>query len=297
MTCRHKPLPIALLKGIIMSNFVTTSVSATSAQELASDIATTVVQNDTAVIDAVPATVQVRNHFEQLAIEREAWENTAYRTSNEQLYALLQKCYQTYKAMAGTGDDAINLRSGLTDYINTKGYKFNSSTHTLVKIVKCVFGTDRRRVSAYGIVLRSALAKNISVLDIPDFIRNGGGVEEIRLAKAPNAMSAKQKALAGAEAVHISNLGVFSSEALGRTLDAGNIGKAVVLLGTWQADGSVIVRSVVKNDTAVNAALASHYSANKDAVKEADRQQKAANDEQIKRDAIAAVAQSAVLTV
>ena len=68
-----------------------------------------------------------------------------------------------------------------------------------------------------------------------------------------------------------------------------------MLIGTWQPDGSVIVRSAVQNDTAVNAALASHYSANKDAVKEADRQQKAANDEQVKRDAIAVAAQAAVV--
>lgn len=278
-----------------MSNIETSTISATATLELADDVGTVVVQNDTVPTDAAQASASVRNHFEQLAIEREAWENTAYRTSNEQLYALLQKCYQTYKAMAGTGEDAINLRSGLTDYINSKGYKFNSATHTLVKIVKCVFGMDRRRVSAYGIVLRSALAKNISVLDIPDYIRNEGGVEEIRLARSPNAMSAKQKALAGAEAMQVSNLGVFSSETLGRTFDSGNIGKPVVLIGTWQPDGSVIVRSAVQNDTAVNAALASHYSANKDAVKEADRQQKAANDEQVKRDAIAVAAQAAVV--
>ena len=132
-----------------------------------------------------------------------------------------------------------------------------------MKIVKCVFGADRRRVSAYGIVLRTALAKDVSVVDIPEFIRAHGGVEEIRLAKSPNAISTKQKAIKGAETVLSENWGVFACESLGTKLDAGNIGKSVVLIGTWQADGSVIVRSVVENDSAVNAALACHYSANK----------------------------------
>lgn len=278
------------------TSFVTSSVSttATNGSELAQSMATNVVQNDTVTATA-KASESVRNHFELLAVEREAWESTVHRTNNEQLYVLLQKCYQTYQAMSGTEDEAVNLRDGLKDYINTKGYKFNAGTHTLVKIVKCVFGADRRRVSAYGIVLRTALSKNVSVVDIPEFIRSHGGVEEIRLAKSPNAMTAKHKAQAGAEAVQSSNLGVFACESLRNKLDSGNIGKAVVLIGTWQADGSVIVRSVVQNDTAVNAALASYYSSNKEAFKQVVVERQAANDEQIKHEAIAVASQAAVV--
>ena len=145
---------------------VTSSVSstATNSSELAQSMATNVVQNDTATSTAKASEV-VRNHFEQLAVEREAWESTVYRTNNEQLYVLLQKCYQTYKAMSGTEDDAVKLRKGLSDFINTKGYKFNTGTHTIVKIVKCVFGADRRRVSAYGIVLRTALWHSPNFVD------------------------------------------------------------------------------------------------------------------------------------
>lgn len=279
------------------TSFVTSaqSTTANSGSELAQSTSANVVQNDNSALATAHASSSVRNHFEQLAVEREAWESTVYRTNNEQLYVLLQKCYQTYQAMSGGDDEAGNLRNGLTDYINTKGYQFKSGTHTLVKIVKCVFGNDRRRVSAYGIVLRTALAKKISVIEIPDFIRSQGGVEEIRLAKSPNAMTAKVKAQAGAEAVQSSNLGVFASNSLGSKLDAGNIGKTVVLICTWQADGSVIVRSVVQSDSAVNAALACHYSANKDAIKQVVVDKQAANDEQIKHDAIAVAAQAAVV--
>lgn len=256
--------------------------------------AATVVQHDT-VIAPSQAVVNVRQHFEQLVAERQAWQDNAYRASNDQLYALLQKCYATYKAMSMDTAEAKALRSALTDYINLKGLKFNSGTHTIVKIVKCVFGADRRRVSAYGIVLRTALSKSLAVMDIPAFIRNEGGVEEIRLAKAPNAMSAKQKATVAAEAVKAETLGVFASAALGAKLDAGNIGKAVVLVGSWQADGSVIIRTVVQNDTAVNTALASYYSTNKDAVQKQAQQQQAANDDQIKQQAISTATAAAVV--
>jgi hypothetical protein len=256
--------------------------------------AATVVPHDTVTASA-QAVVNVRQHFEQLVAEREAWQDNAYRASNDQLYALLQKCYATYKAMSMDTAEAKALRSALTDYINLKGLKFNSGTHTIVKIVKCVFGADRRRVSAYGIVLRRALSESVSVLDIPTYIRDHGGVEEIRLARAPNAMTAKQKATVAAEAVKAETLGVFASAALGAKLDAGNIGKAVVLVGTWQADGSVIVRTVVQNDTAVNMALASYYSAHKDTVQKQAQQQQAANDEQVKQQAIAVASAAAVV--
>lgn len=279
------------------TSFVTSaqSTTANSGSEHAQPTSANVVQNDKIALATAHAAGSVRNHFEQLAVEREAWESTVYRTNNEQLYVLLQKCFQTYQAMSGGEDEAVNLRKGLADYINTKGYKFHVGTHSLVKIVKCVFGNDRRRVSAYGIVLRTALAKNISVLDIPEFIQSQGGVEEIRLAKSPNAMTAKLKAQAGAEAVQSSNLGVFASNSLASKLDAGNIGKSVVLIGTWQADGCIIVRSVVQHDSAVNAALACHYSANKDALKQVVAEQKAANDDQVKQDVISAAVQAAVV--
>ena len=277
-----------------MQNTVTTLVQP-NAIAIAATQQGAAVSCNTTVAAAATATVNVRQHFEQLAAEREAWEVNVYRTSNEQLYVLLQKCYSTYAAMLADTPDAAALRSGLKDYINTKGLKFNANTHTIVKIVKCVFGNDRRRVSAYGIVLCTALALKTSVLDIPAFIRNNGGVEEIRTAKAPNAMTAKQKAVAAETAVQNESMGVFASDALSCKLDAANIGKSVVLIGTWQADGSVIVRSAVQNNSAVNTALASYYSLNRAAVNAQAKQHEAANDAHVAQDAIAAAVATAVI--
>jgi len=251
-----------------MNATVTTTVSTPSTP--------TVVQHDTAT---VVQGVQVTYTFlEKLVVEREVWEDTAFRTSNEQLYVLLQKCYQFYKLMGAATTEAEALRKGLNDYINLKGYKFDKTTHTLTKIVKCVFGVDRRRVSAYGIALRAALTEGVSVLDIPAFIAKSGGVEQLRLTKAPNAMTAKQKATAAVVAVSTNTLGVASGIKLGGLLDGGKVGTHVVLIGTWQADGSVIVRAVVESEGVLNAALASYYSGAKTAVKAAAVETKAAND-------------------
>ena len=138
----------------------TTTLSATAA----------VVQNDTFKV----ANVSVRTEsgetvsapkrtatvlLEELIVEKDTWFNNAYRTSNEQLYALLAKCYSFYFLLKLEGEDGKKLRVGFEEYVKAKGYKFGAGSHTLVRIVKCVFGADRRRVSAYGIVLRTALQK------------------------------------------------------------------------------------------------------------------------------------------
>ena len=256
----------------------------------------TVVQNDTATNSANP-TKGTYAFIEQLAVERQAWETNAYRTSNEQLYAILQKCFQLYKCMETDDVAAKTLRKAFADYVGVKGYVFMKSSHTLHKIVKCVFSdnnakesADRRRVSAYSTVLRSALAKGITVDAIPAFITNGGGVEAIRLGKPANAMTTKQKAEVAKTTVDATNLGSVYSARLAGLLDAGNIGKETVLVGTWQADGSVIIRAVVQNDSLVNAALASCYTAQKAAAKEAAVETTAANDADARQVAVNAAA-------
>lgn len=243
-------------------------------------VAATVVSHDTSTSPAMAAqgVKATYAYLEQLVIERELWEQNAYRTSNDQLYALLAKCYQIYKAMGFDSDESKTLRDGLMTYINMKGYKFAKSTHTLNKIVRCVFGVDRRRVSAYGIVLRTALANNIAVEALADYIREKGGVEEVRLAKSPNATSPAQKATLAGGYIGLHDYGTVTSVGLAQKLDAGKIGKNAVFIGVWQADGSVILRAVVESDTALNAALASYYSATK---AEIEKQAKATADKAI----------------
>ena len=258
------------------------AVPAVNAQQIAVEalVVETVVSHDTSASPVIAAqgVKATYAYLDQLVMERELWEQNAYRTSNDQLYALLAKCYQMYKAMGFDTDEAKALRDGLKTYIDLKGYKFVKSTHTLNKIVQCVFGVDRRRVSAYGIVLRTALANNIAVEDLADYIREKGGVEEVRLAKSPNATSPAQKATLAGSYIGLHDYGTVTSAELAQKLDAGKIGKNAVFIGVWQADGSVILRAVVESETALNAALASYYSATK---AEIEKQAKATADKAI----------------
>jgi len=222
------------------------------------------------------------NFVSALVNARKQWQQNAYTKSNNELYKLLADCYAQYLAMCADNAKAKDVREQLDAYITSNKLVFKKGTHNLVKIVKCVFGDNKRRVSAYSIVLRTALFHKVKSTELADFIRNNGGVEEIRLAKNGNVLSAKQKAEVAKSAVVTTTLAEFTSEAIAQQLDAANIGEQIVFVATQQADGKFVVNAVSNSTTAVNAALAAYYSANKANINnKQDEQDTTTADEQL----------------
>ena len=197
-----------------------------------------------------------------LAAAKTDWEQKAYKTSNDLLYGMLQQCYAYYQQMCVNNSEGQAAREGLEDYIAEKGYVFTKSTHNITKIVKCIFGADRRRVSAYSIALRRAHAENKSVMDIAAFIAENGGVEELRLPKS-NALTPKQKAEQGGATIGSQHLGKLKTPELSLKLDPSNISKQVVLVATQGADGELTINAIVSSQAALDAALASYYTSTK----------------------------------
>lgn len=251
----------------------------------------TVVFHDIAAVKAVQPSVSAYSELERLATAKSEWEATAYRTSNDQLYALLQRCYGLYHKMCAHPDTAKQLKADVDKYLVDKGAKCNSSSHTLTKIVKAVFGADRRRVSAYSIALRAALASKVAVADIPQYIRNSGGVEELRLAKSPNAKTPKQKALEAAQIVDQTIIANLSLPVPAGAIDLAKVGEQHVLIVTQRADGTFDLNAVISAASAVNAALAAYYSQNKAAAAAAEVVDKQVRQHNALNDAISAAAQ------
>ena len=202
------------------------------------------------------------NTLRTLAAAKADWEQNAYKTSNELLYGMLQRCYAYYKQMCVNNSEGQAAREGLEAYIAEKGYVFTKSTHNITKIVKCVFGADRQRVSAYSIALRRAHAENTSVMDIAAFIAENGGVEELRLPKS-NALTPKQKATQAGAIIGSQYLGKIKTAQVSEKLDISNINKQVVLIATQGADGELTINALVSSQAALDAALASYYTSNK----------------------------------
>lgn len=241
------------------------------------------------------AFTSMQKTLEQLTHKREAWEQGAYRTANQYLYQLLAECYAFYKSMEGATDAAKAKRQALKDYCVFRNFKFNDSTHSINRIVACVFGVDRRRVSAYATALRKALNNKVEPKNLVDFFFNAGGLEEVRTNKSPTALTVNDKAAIASKRISAKKLGTVQSEELKQQLDAAKIGANTVLLGTWNADGSIDVRAVVDGTGVLNAALASYYSADKAAREKAEIEQQQSTIQQQKLDAAQAAADQALV--
>lgn len=206
------------------------------------------------------APVLAMKELEQLIADRESWQQTAFKTSNDMLYGLLERCYEYYHRLCADTAAGQHAREGLELYIQSRGLSFKKSTHTIAKILACVFGSDRRRISAYSIALRSAIQSKIPVAELVAYISNAGGVEELRLAKNPNAMTTKAKAETASHWAAEYKLSSVKADELTAESDAANVGSQHVLLVTQCADGSFTVHGIVSNQGVVDAALAAFYS-------------------------------------
>jgi type IV secretory pathway VirB10-like protein len=155
-------------------------------------------------------------------------------------------------------------------------------------LVKCVFGVDRRRVSAYSIALRAALQKNTTADELAAFLEDNGGVEQLRLG-GKKALSATERADIVKQAVINNSIGTFKFDALLTGADADWIDKQVVIVATYLPTGEFVANAVIKHESAVTAALAAHQSllnakaraevkAENEAKKAAEKAEKAAAD-------------------
>jgi hypothetical protein len=237
--------------------------------------------NNTAVVsnDKVTTTNDTTNYVSKLVSTRIEWENNAYRKSNEQLYALLAECFSMYTAMCLDNDKAKQLRKDLNDYIESNNLTFKKSTHTLVRIVRCVFGeADKRRISTYGIVLRSAFSQQIESSKLVDFIKQYGGVQEIKLAKS-NALSVKAKAQVAVTSLDKEVIAEIENNAVAVKLDASKVGQRVIFIAKQLANGKFVINGAVNSEGAVNTAMAAYYSANKESITKVVAERKLASND------------------
>ena len=221
------------------------------------------------------AAVAAYKRITNLAAAREQWQNGAFKTANDGLYALLADCYQLYNDMTGKSTAAARLREALAHAVEEKKLNFNASTHSIDKILRVVFGeADRRRVSAYAVALRAALAAKPQVGpgDFADYVRAAGGIEEVRAAasKKGAGLSPKEKAAVATAAVTARSTDVIVNDPMFcADLDAAKVSQFHVLVAEQLADSSLAIKAIVSNATVVTAALQAYYAANKEALQTA----------------------------
>lgn len=222
-----------------------------------------------------------------LIAERKAWQEQDLTRSNERLYGILQSCYILFQSMNSIRSEAMAVKKGFLEFCKQQGWDFKDNTHLMTKVVQCVFGNeDRRRVSSYSIALRAALDAKKTSMEIPQFFRGEGGVEEVRRKRSPNHKTAKDKAAIGRVAMEGRILASFHSDALAGQFEASEYNGALILLSTRETDGSFAIRRLVQNGTAITAVLSSLAHLVTKEQSEKAPANKAANDDQSRDEAI-----------
>lgn len=220
-----------------------------------------VVRNDKPVVALeLPKSPQPEaKSLSDIESRRQQWETTAYRTSNQQLYAVLADCLEFGKALEL--GEAKKRSADLEEFFKQRGYFYKKESPLLTRIVKAVFGNvDRRRISTYSLVLRSAQKEEIAAEKLSEWIEKKGGIQEIKLARSDSYVSPKAKAAQAKSTLSaLPNLAV-AKDKLAELADASYIGCECLLLAEQQSDGSFHIKALNRSAAAINAALASLYS-------------------------------------
>lgn len=134
---------------------------------------------------------------------RAKWESTDYKKANEGLYSLLSQCLGVFDTQYIKASKAAQtaLRVELTHKLTAAGVKVQKNTSILTMFVRFVFNADRKRAHGYAAVLMAAIAEGIAAQDLPAYITEAGGIEEIKRRQVKSAESiAKQAKLEVAKA-------------------------------------------------------------------------------------------------
>ena len=215
-----------------------------------------IVVSDTTVVAKTTPIVELQ----LMETARISWETTELAASNSRLYSILAKAYSFYLVLKQ--DESKDVRKAQLDamdaFIAERGYTFTPSTHDMTRVVKCVFGVDRRRVSAYSIALREALRQEVEADDLIIFLEDNGGVEQIRMGGTKPLSATKRAERVKSEVVE-RELGKIKFDATAISADADWTDKQVVIVATYLPTGEFEANAVIRHDGAVNTALAAYY--------------------------------------
>jgi hypothetical protein len=120
--------------------------------------------------------VQLERTLDQISAARAVWEEGTLKSSNDELYAILERCFEIYKQMKEDTAKRRSLNSLLTD----RNMKPRTSTSLGIKVIRYVFGKEGNREQAYARLLTIAYDLKPAEQSLASYIEQCGGVEEVR---------------------------------------------------------------------------------------------------------------------
>ncbi|WP_299691259.1 hypothetical protein [uncultured Tateyamaria sp.] len=127
-----------------------------------------------------PLNMHIELKADELKAKRIAWEEGAYKRSNEELYELLEDCLTFFNDLRGN----VSKCKALNAYLKDKGIQFNESASLATRVVRAVFDSNfQKRAYGYARVITIAADEKPANVSMGDFITKRGGIEELRRTK------------------------------------------------------------------------------------------------------------------
>ena len=221
---------------------------------------------DLGLLDTVAKFAAPANELVQLEIDCKNWEATELAAAHARLYQLLTRAYSYYLIMKTDIKRRDDYKKALDLFIEQRKYKFLRKSDDMHRVVKAVFGSDRRRVSAYSIALKIALASGVRAADLASWLTAQGGVEEVRSAKSSTNIDQTPDHEKAATSLADQVLMRIKPDAVTMPMGVEDNDKPIVLLAVYRPTGDLELKAIVNDAAAVKAAYASYYKVNKEKI-------------------------------
>jgi len=124
-----------------------------------------------------------------VAKEHETYHEQFVVSANDALYKILANMLQVCIDVDASGDADRVVKEMRSKLKSDFGIKTQANSRTSSIVVRYIVRSSRKTAHVYGRVIEVAMANNITPEQLPDFIRDRGGIEEIRL----SVVSAEEK--------------------------------------------------------------------------------------------------------
>jgi hypothetical protein len=131
------------------------------------------------------------NDLSSIEVERINWEDGSYKTSNDELYAILTRCMTALDDINAMQKGKRTLIKAIDEKLTKRGVPLRKNTSLVAKIVRLIFGDCGKRAFTYARVILVAAAEKPENQTLAAFITERGGIEEIR--KSNGGLTAKDK--------------------------------------------------------------------------------------------------------
>lgn len=120
------------------------------------------------------------NTLDELNSAQIAWTEGSYKKSNEELYAILDRCYVLHEQISGMMTGKRKLIKAINTRLVGMGMNPDKIGDLATKIVRCTFNDTGKRSNSYARAIKFAMADKPRDMSMSAYISKMGGIEELR---------------------------------------------------------------------------------------------------------------------